>query len=389
MNKWILIVLVVVVVSVVLALNLILTGLQPAKPSRLGLFVYMYKFLKRPEPQDWDTLLTKMSEANFTSIIPFVIDARGYAYFYSEIAPVNSDYMNLYREKYGDVDPLKDLINRAHSKGFKVWAWVSTTRVSREFLEKHRDWAVVDSQGVSCLEKPVGPYKWYYISIANKEAREYIISILKELVEKYEIDGIVLEDDLGFPSRGEYDFSYAARKWFEEEYNITVNWPSDVLEGGKYRNLWLEWRIKVVTSFVEEAYKEVKKIRKIPFGAAVSVNVDWQRTQMGVDWREWVKKGVVDFVAPMLYHRDRGQDVYWIQFVTKDVITLVKSLNEKVEVYPIIGGSLANTRDMPPSEWVEAIKFAVKGGGKTVLVFAGVCVEEAKAWKTLKEFTGS
>ena len=356
------------------------------RPEKLGLYMYMYYFTEKPLPWNYTYLFDRVKTAHIDIILPFIIDSRGYAYYNSTIVPKNEAFFEKYYEMYGyGRDPLKDLIDMAHDRNISVWIWFTTTRVCREILEKHRDWACVSVENKSCLEEPIKPYNLYSINPANPDARKYILNILEEVVSKYNVDGIVFQDDLGFPIG--YDYSSISKRLFMNRYGITsIDWPKDVLENGRYHDKWVEWRIEVITEFIGELYFTVKKHRNIVVGAAVSYNLEWSRNTLAVDWIKWVEKEYVDFITPMLYHRDLNQLEQWIQIEYKDILNMVKKIDEKIKVYASIGGSLLNTGNMPPREWVDAIKYAVNGGSKYVLIFADICVDKSNAWNEIGKY---
>jgi uncharacterized lipoprotein YddW (UPF0748 family) len=349
------------------------------KPEVLGVYAYMYKFPDRSSPADWGELLAKLKSAGASIVLPFVIDASGYAYYNSSIVPRNEAYMRRYRG-----DPLRDLVERAHRSGVKVYAWVVIGRASRVVLEEHPEWAVYDVSGKSCLEKAT-PSGFLYLNPAVSGAREYVKSYVREIVEKYEVDGVVWEDDLGWPPYSDWGYGPLTREAFASWLGAPdLKWPEDVAEGGRYRGKFIEWRVQVVTNFACELYRTVKSAKNIPVGAAVSPGLSWQKQLMGVDWVEWARRGCVDFLSPMVYHRDEQQPPIWVYWSLKDVRKALEGAN--VELVPSVGGSLANTGSMPPAEWVEAVGWAAEAGANRVFVFADVCLDRAGAWEALGAF---
>jgi uncharacterized lipoprotein YddW (UPF0748 family) len=351
------------------------------KPEVLGVYSYMYKFPDRSSPADWGELLAKLKSAGASIVLPFVIDASGYAYYNSSIVPRNEAYMRRYRG-----DPLRDLVERAHRSGVKVYAWVVIGRASRVVLEERPEWAVYDVSGKSCLEKAT-PSGFLYLNPAVSGVREYVESYVREIVEKYEVDGVVWEDDLGWPPYSDWGYGPFTREAFASWLGVPdLKWPEDVVEGGRYRGKFIEWRVQVVTNFTCELYRTVKSVKNIPVGAAVSPGLSWQKQLMGVDWVEWAKRGCVDFLSPMVYHRDEQQPPIWVYWSLKDVQKALEGAGANVELVPSVGGSLANTGSMPPAEWVEAVGWAAEAGANRVFVFADVCLDRAGAWEALGAF---
>ncbi|MGB9806890.1 MAG: glycoside hydrolase family 10 protein [Thermoproteota archaeon] len=355
------------------------------KPKIRGVFLYMYDFPNRNIAKNFSSYIEKISESGFNIVLPFVIHAGGLADYRSKIVPNDLEYLSNFR---ADEDPLRMLVEEAHKRNIKVWAWVVSFRTSRDIIVNHPDWGVVDENNRSQLEGPIfSKYGWYYLSPVSKGAREYVKSYIIELVKNYNVDGINLEDDFGFPP-GISDFSAYARSSFEFYIGKKVqSWPYDVLPGGDLRNEWINWRAKVVTDFLRELRNEIKNINpNVVISADVSYDPNWSKEAMGVDWVTWIKEGLVDVISPMIYHRDEGMNVLWVKAMTERVVETVKNVSSYVKVIPCIGGSLATTKSMPPNEWIQATKATMLGNASGVLVFADVCLDASGAWNAFKEY---
>lgn len=98
------------------------------------------------------------------------------------------------------------------------------------------------------------------------------LAIVKEVLESYDVDGIVYDDRLRYA--GLYaDFSPAATSAFEKRLGRKVGWPDDVfkytisptlvrgIRPGKYFEAWLTWRAEVMRDWVDEVSRTVKKTK--------------------------------------------------------------------------------------------------------------------------------
>lgn len=102
--------------------------------------------------------------------------------------------------------------------------------------------------------------------------RERNLAIVKEILNGYDVDGIVYDDRLRYA--GLYaDFSPAATTAFEKRLGRKIGWPDDVfkytisptlvrgIRPGKYFEAWLTWRAEVMRDWVDEVSKTVKKTK--------------------------------------------------------------------------------------------------------------------------------
>ncbi len=377
---------VVLIAGSYLALNKMIEREEPQKPEVRGIFLYMYEFPERSVARNFTFYIKKIRESGFNIVLPFVIHAGGLADYRSKIVPNDMDYLSNFNS---DEDPLKIVVEESHRNGLKVWAWVVGFRTDRSVLLQHPDWGIVNEKGEDqLLHGSFHPWGWYYLSPASEGARNYIKSYITELVQEYGVDGINIEDDFGFPSEIEADFSENARWSFESYLGRKVqNWPQDVLAGGSLRDEWINWRAKIVADFLREIKNTIKQINpNIVLSADVSSNSEWNKRAMGVDWHEWVRQSLIDVVCPMLYHRDNSMPIKWVEDTTKSIVEQVENNNEKVMVMPCVGGSLSATGNMPGWEWVESVKEAMRGGASGILVFADVCLDSSGAWVDLTNY---
>lgn len=138
---------------------------------------------------------------------------------------------------------------------------------ARSWLANHAMVGVqIDTSQTETIFVPAAEHSAQSATFVNPilgEVQDYATSVLLELVENYDIDGIVL-DRARYAS--EYaDFSDASRSAFEDRIGSKVNsWPEDVfeivftdsgqsIERGSLFPEWIEFRASVIRDFVEHA----------------------------------------------------------------------------------------------------------------------------------------
>jgi uncharacterized lipoprotein YddW (UPF0748 family) len=124
-------------------------------------------------------------------------------------------------------DPLAYLCQQAHANGIEVHAWMGGSgaamyRVSLSFppagnatLTSHPEWFIAplaNSEGGS----PLAVDGNYALDMGSSDVQEYIVSIVRELVTNYPIDGINWDDELngtgynagfGYPARSQTNYA--------------------------------------------------------------------------------------------------------------------------------------------------------------------------------------
>ena len=350
-----------------------------SKVSNLSVFqirgVYAYPG-RWPYKEEMIRLLDCMAKNGFNVLLWFANEDGQRAYYQSKFYPYASRAPR-------DADPLKILIEEAHKRGIKVWIWFAFMGYKNLVL-KHPDWAAVYPDGVSVIERPYRPWgaDWYPLNPAHPEVKEFWKEAILELVKNYDIDGINFQDDFGYIDSISYD--YLNKKNFEKMFGIMVmNWPKDVLPGGKLHESWVEYKCRVITDIVKEIYEEVKKIKpNVVISLAVSSNLKWFR-ERGVDWVMLAREGCVDALTFMLY----SDNTNWVVNQTLKVAEMVHEANPKVKVIPIIGYEL---RDNPPSKWIEQAVALRMADINDIIVFWARGVDSVKGcWKAFGELFNS
>jgi len=227
-------------------------------------------------PDTIDYYIDKIADLGFTHAAVCIRPITGYLLYNSDLAPKyrgNNDDVNV------EFDYLGKFIEAAHRRGIKVLASMNTFCAGHNYINKgliyegHPEWAsrVLDvDRGIIPITEQKNKYGGM-VNPINPEYQDYIISVMKEILNKYpEVDGIILD-------RVRYDgitadFSDLSRSEFEKYIGQKVaKFPSDILSlkktdetgrfkviPGKHYKKWLEWRTKNITDFMARARAEVK-----------------------------------------------------------------------------------------------------------------------------------
>lgn len=106
----------------------------------------------------------------------------------------------------------------------------------------------------------------------NREVQERMLLIVRELLETYDVNGIVFDDRLRYGGLNA-DFSYRSQALFERYVGKTLNWPEDIFKFtlspslsrgvrvGPYYDAWLTWRAMTLRNWVALVRKTMKEIQ--------------------------------------------------------------------------------------------------------------------------------
>lgn len=287
--------------------------------------------------------------ANLNAILP-VAHRRGRAYYRSAIDPVFSP-----TDAPVGFDALQEFIACAHDtrlgKSYiEVHPWVILFPVWMERKEpppnhvwkQHPEW-VTEPYDKSKVDDP--PQVWLDAGVPGVE--DYIISVCKEIVQHYDVDGLNL--DYVRYREGGYGYNPIALERFQKRYQRTdVPAPDD--------QQWGEWRREQITNLVRRIYVETKLLKPalklsicaIAWGG-ISNGFEQTRayTDTCQDWPAWIEEGIIDIAIPMNYRKESDPAAAqgfrdWIDFGVRTCSSRATSGHED-RLFVVGIGSYLNT----------------------------------------------
>ncbi|NDW18500.1 hypothetical protein D0T53_06175 [Dysgonomonas sp. 216] len=230
------------------------------------------------------SILDRLKASNFNTVF-FQARLRGDTFYFSDIEPF-SRYANQ------NFDPLAFAIEECHRRGLECHAWFVTYPLGNK---KH-----VSSLGLkSVVKKKPEICKLYngewYLDPGNPETRQYILSLVDEIVKKYDIDGIHF-DYIRYPEKANR---------FPDSDNYKRYGKGLTIE---------DWRRNNISILVSEVYDSVKKnkpwvqVSSSPIGLYKNLESGggvWTAySSVFQDAGFWLKNGKHDAIYPMMYYKD-------------------------------------------------------------------------------------
>ncbi len=182
-------------------------------------------------------------------------------------------------------DPLKIMVKEAHNQGLSIEAWINPYRVrngnyKNQLCKENVVWDYLKSS--DAIEYNGG----IYFNPASERAQQLIVNGVREIVKKYDVDGIHF-DDYFYPTT---DAAFDKASYSDYKNN-----------GGK---LTLgDWRRENVNQLVKTVYKAIKEEDpNVIFGISPQGNMDNNYNQQFIDVKLWVSQpGYVDYICPQIY----------------------------------------------------------------------------------------
>ncbi len=251
------------------------------------------------------------------------------AYWTSDILPEAADVV-------GGIDPLAELVQRCHAAGLELHCWLVAFRVSSVWppsgnptVAAHPEWLMVRQQDMNQGPLPVNDGNpnttdYYVLDPGSPDVQDYLQSIVRELCENYELDGIhwdyirYTQTNCGYSTTLSYPDSSLRRFQEIHDYAGTPAYSGVPL--------WNDFRRRTITEVVRRTMSTVATIpnprQPLRHTAALvtwyPANSDFHQTnpyQLFCDWEYWQSMGYLDATIPMCYFReDTHADTYraWV-----------------------------------------------------------------------------
>ena len=220
--------------------------------------------------------------------------------FYQSAYEPWSEFLTGEQGRSPGYDPLEYAVKEAHKRGLQLQAWFNPFRASHpsehgklapsQIVNTHPQW-IIHYDGMDWLDP------------GEPGARAYSLKVILDVVKRYDIDGIHLDD---------YFYPYPV----QDKSGKDIPFPDDK-EYNHYRNSGgsldkYAWRRENIDSFIRDLYTRVKAIKPwvlvgiSPFGIwrpghPAQIKGFDSYNKIACDARLWLQKGWLDYLSPQLY----------------------------------------------------------------------------------------
>ena len=205
-------------------------------------------------------------------------------------------------------DPFAYLIDEGHKRGIEIYAWVNPYRYASksaglwgqselDYVHTHPEWLLQDD----------------YETVLNPgipEVRQRIVDVCKDIIVKYDCDGLVFDDYFYNQDGASFDLDSALYNayrrdggtmsqgdWRRENVNMMVH---DVNQMVKLTKPWVRFGIGPAGVACSSPTVAAQ------YGVDPSPGSDWQYNQIYSDPMAWISRGDIDFMAPQVYWNTKG-----------------------------------------------------------------------------------
>ncbi len=194
-------------------------------------------------------------------------------------------------------DPLTFTITEAHKRGMELHAWFNPYRATKD-----SSYSTLSPQHITNL-KP----EWFFIYGGQKlfdpgipEVREYIVKVILNVVDHYDIDGVHMDD---------YFYPYHVKNETLKDSATFIKYPNGFTDINDWRRNNVNLLIKMLGDSIH-AHNPRMKFGVSPL--AVWAN-QYQKpegsdthggdaySELFADSRKWIQKHWIDYINPQLY----------------------------------------------------------------------------------------
>ena len=243
-----------------------------------------------------------------------------------------------------EYDPFEILIEEAHKRDLSVQAWINPMRamLEKEIKLVSDDYTIKQWYNDKDLKRKYLPVvsERVYLNVGEKEVRDLIVSGAVELLSRYDVDGLHM-DDYFYPTT---ETSFDQKTYSEYKSN-----------GGKKNPA--AFRKECLSELVKALYDATKASGADRlFGISPAANMQTVLNSHFADVKTWCKEpGYIDYICPQVYfgfeHKSMAFDSVceqWQSIIKTDSVSLIigMSLGKAKSGYDQYAGSGQN-------EWAE------------------------------------
>ncbi|MDD2961039.1 MAG: alpha amylase family protein [Muribaculaceae bacterium] len=236
-------------------------------------------FTKFIEKSGVTAYLEKAKNAGFTDIILDVRPTSGEVmYKGSQYAPEIVTWKGVTRDNSWDY--LEFFVTESHRLGLKIHAAMNSLTAGQNIMRRgpvYTDPAIAAMTSklyteIGLIDEKDDGRGAVFLNPCLPEAQEYVLNIAKEIVTKYDIDGLIYDrcrydnEDADWTDASKTAFAAYVKAQYGRE---GLNLPKDVYSYdnlgkrvyGAYRQIWYEWRASVIHDFFYKTKAAVKAIK--------------------------------------------------------------------------------------------------------------------------------
>lgn len=268
--------------------------------------------------------LTRLADLGFNTVYPAVWQ-RGYTLYPSQVVQELTGASVAPNSPFVGRDVLAEIIELAQPLNMRVIPWFEYGLMvppKSTFACQYPELLMRDIHGntqrIQGANRRQDPHVW--LNPCHDRVRKFMVDLIANVVKRYPVAGIQLDDHFSFPVELGYDLF--TKQLFQQQRQ-----PN-----------WNEWRAAQLTTLLTQIVNAVKAIRRDCIISISPNPLRFSQQHYLVDWQQWSNLGLIDELVLQVY-RDR-LDVFTRELVKPEV----KLIKAKI---PTLVGILTGLKSKP------------------------------------------
>lgn len=241
----------------------------------------------------------RLRNLNFNTIYPTVWH-EGYTLYPSQVAANSFGHSIRPEPEYQGRDLLAETIELGHRQGLRVIPWFEFGLMTDEnaaLTRKYPQWLTNRQDGSSLfIFGDRGQHRYLWLNPLRPEVQQLLVDLIVEVVTKYDVDGIQLDDHFGLPAELGYDPYTIAIYQRDHNGKLPPNDPKD--------REWLRWRAQFITQLMTKITRGVRAVKPKCLISLSPNPKTFAYENYLQDWQRWVDTGLLDEVVIQVYRSD-------------------------------------------------------------------------------------
>jgi uncharacterized lipoprotein YddW (UPF0748 family) len=206
-------------------------------------------------------------------------------------------------------DLLQETLIEAHRNGLNYIAWfeygfmAAHKSTDNHLRRMKKEWLSLDKDG-----NEVAPNGFVWMNPLHPEARRFLLDIVLEAVDNYDLDGVQLDDRIVWPY---YTMGYDA--YTKAAYAKDHNGKEPPLDAKDPE--WTRWRVEKVNEFSKMFVQEIRAARPDLVISLSPAVYPWCYENYLLEWPKWAAWTKADALAQPEGWKGNGITPLWDEFI--------------------------------------------------------------------------
>ncbi|MBD1914037.1 MULTISPECIES: glycoside hydrolase family 10 protein [unclassified Leptolyngbya] len=237
--------------------------------------------------------MQRLARLHFNTVYPTVWN-WGYTLYPSPLAEQVIGRAQLPDRSLRRRDVLEEAVENGHDMGLAVVPWFEfglMAPADSELVIRHPDWVTQRRDGSKVIMEGIYPRVW--LNPFHPEVQQFLLGLIGEIVTRYDVDGLQLDDHFGLPAELGYD-PYTVNLYRQQHNGRTPPANSQDPE-------WMRWRANQITSLMQRTFTTIKRVKPNAIVALSPNSQDFSYNHYLQDWSSWERAGYIEELILQVY----------------------------------------------------------------------------------------